>query len=72
MAKFKVFPRYRRPSLRTALGVTRAERRLKTETGYYRATRWMRAPYNFHRRVLRRMGYYSPASTFLRFLFGRR
>ncbi len=68
MARFKVFPRYRRLSLRTALGMTRAQRRFKTRTGYYAATRWMRAPTNFRRRVLRRAGYYSGPMRFLRFL----
>lgn len=42
MARFKLFPRYRRPSLSTALGVTRAKRRLKSRSGYYAATRWTR------------------------------
>lgn len=42
MARFKLL-RYRRPSLKTALGFTRAKRRFKTQTGYYAATRWMRA-----------------------------
>ena len=67
MARFKLF-RYRRPSLKTALGVTAAKRRIKTETGYYAATRWMRAPYNFKRRTLRRVGYYSGPMKFLRFI----
>ena len=72
MPRFKVFPRYRRPSLRTALGVTRAERRIKTQTGYYAATRWTRAPYNVRRRMLRRAGYYSPLATFVRWAFRQR
>ncbi|MGH2517121.1 MAG: hypothetical protein ACRDHP_15835 [Ktedonobacterales bacterium] len=72
MARFKVFPRYRRPSLKTALGVTKAKRRLKTKSGYYAATRWMRAPRNARRRVLRRAGYYSGPMKLFRFLFGRR
>ena len=54
--RYTVFPRYRRPSVSTVLGVTRARRRLKTATGYYGATRWTRAPYNFTRRTLRRAG----------------
>ena len=70
MARFKVF-RYRRPSLSTALGVTRAKRRFKTATGYYAATRWMRAPTNYRRRALRRIGYYSGPMKFLRFIMGR-
>lgn len=71
MARFKLL-RYRRPSLKTALGFTRAKRRFKTQTGYYAATRWMRAPTNLRRRALRRVGYYSGPMKFLHFLFGRR
>lgn len=71
MARFKLF-RYRRPSLKTALGVTQAKRRFKTRTGYYAATRWMRAPRNMKRRALRRVGYYSGPMKLLRFLLGRR
>jgi hypothetical protein len=67
--RFKLFPRYRRPSLRTLTGVTRAKRRLGTASGYYAATRWMRAPTNFRRRVLRRAGYYREPLPFLRWLF---
>lgn len=68
MARFKIFPRYRRPSLKTALGITKAKRRIKTRTGYYAATRWTRAPRNYKRRVLRRAGYYSGPMKFLRFM----
>ncbi len=71
VARFKLL-RYRRPSLKTALGITRAKRRFKTQTGYYAATRWMRAPRNMQRRALRRVGYYSGPMKFLRFLLGRR
>ena len=71
MARFKVFPRYRRPSLRTVLGVTQAERRLKIESGCYALTRPLRAPYNLHRTLLRHSGYYSGFATFLCWLFGR-
>jgi hypothetical protein len=72
MARFKMFPRYRRPSLKTALGVTRAKRRLRQATGYYALTRPWRAPGNFKRRVLRRAGYYSGPMKLLRFLFRSR
>lgn len=68
MARFKLFPRYRRPSLRTALGITRAKRRFKQQTGFYTLTRPFRAPTNFKRRVLRRAGYYSGPIKLLRFL----
>lgn len=72
MPRFKVFPRYRRPSLKTALGITQAKRRIKRESGYYAATRIFRAPTNYKRRMLRRAGYYSGPMKLLRFLFGRR
>lgn len=68
MPRFKLFPRYRRPSLSTLLGVTAAKRRIKRESGFYAATRLFRAPYNFRRRALRRAGYYSGPMRFLRFL----
>jgi hypothetical protein len=67
MARFKVFPRYRRPSLSTALGITRAKRRIRRASGYYALTRPLRAPGNFKRRVLRRSGYYSEPMKLFRF-----
>ena len=67
MARFKMFPRYRRPSLSTALGITRAKRRLGRASGYYALTRPLRAPSNFKRRLLRRSGYYSAPMRLFRF-----
>lgn len=67
MARFRLF-RYCRPSLKTALGVTKARRRLGKATGYYRATRWTRAPQNMRRRALRKLGYYSGPAKFVRWL----
>jgi hypothetical protein len=63
------FCRYRRPSLKTALGVTRAKRRFRRATGYYALTRWTRTPQNAKRRALRRAGYYSNGAKLLRLLF---
>lgn len=71
MARLKLF-RYRRPSLKTALGVTKAKRRFKKQIGYYDATRWMRAPKNAQRRFKRKIGYYSGPMKFLRFILGKR
>jgi hypothetical protein len=68
---YKLFPRYRRPSVRTLLGITRAKRHFGTATGYYRATRWMRWPTNARRRMLRRVGYYSAPLMLLRWLLRR-
>jgi hypothetical protein len=70
MPRFKVV-RYRKPSLKTALGVTKAKRRIKKATGYYAVTKPFRAPTNAKRRLLRRAGYYSGPMKFLRFLFRR-
>ncbi len=72
MPRFKLFPRYRRPSVRTLLGVTRAERTIKRESGFYAATKITRLPYNTKRTILRRAGYYSGPMTFLRWLFKKR
>ena len=69
MARFKLFPRFRRPSLRTALGVTKAERTIKRKSGFYAATKITRLPYNTKRTILRRAGYYSGPMKLLRWLF---
>ncbi len=68
MAKFKVFPRYRRPSLSTLLGISQAKRRIKKATGIAQVERVINTPTNLKRRVLRRVGYYSEPMKFLRFL----
>ncbi len=68
---WKIFPRYRRPSVRTLLGVTRAERTIKRKSGYYAATKITRLPYNTKRTLLRRVGYYSGIMQFARWLFKR-
>ena len=69
---WKLFPRYRRPSVRTLLGVTKAERTIKRKSGFYAATKITRLPYNTKRTILRRGGYYSGPMTFLRWLFKKR
>ena len=68
MAKFKLFPRYRRPSLNTVLGITKAKRRIKKATGIAQVERVLNTPENMKRRALRRMGYYSEPMKFLRWL----
>jgi len=60
--------RYRRPSVKTLLGVTRAKKRFNRATGLTAVKRPFRAPGNFKRRVLRRSGYYSEPMKFMRFL----
>ncbi len=60
--------RYRRPSVKTLLGVTRAKKRFNRATGITAVKRPFRAPGNFKRRVLRRSSYYSEPMKFMRFL----
>ncbi len=59
----KIF-RYRKPSLKTLLGLTKAERKLKKYLGVYEVTKIINAPKNLKRRILNKAGYYSePAKT---------
>ena len=68
MAKFKAFPRLRRPSLNTALGISQAKRRIKKATGIPQVQRVVNTPRNTERRILRRAGYYSEPMKLFRFL----
>jgi hypothetical protein len=67
MARMKLI-RYRRPSLNTMLGITRAKKRLNRQLGITAVKRPFRAPGNMKRRVLRRTEYYSEPMKFLRFM----
>lgn len=60
--------RYRRPSMKTMLGITRAKKRINRQLGITAVKRPFRAPGNAKRRFLRRAGYYSEPMEFLRFL----
>lgn len=60
--------RYRRPSMKTMLGVTRAKKRLNRQLGITAVKRPFRAPGNMKRRVLRRAGYYIEPMKFTRFM----
>ena len=60
--------RYRRPSMNTLLGVTKAKRQIKKDLGIYNVTRVINAHKNAERRALREVGYYSGPMKFLRFL----
>ncbi|MHB8601002.1 MAG: hypothetical protein ACYDER_29885 [Ktedonobacteraceae bacterium] len=62
------FFRYRRPSLNTMLGITRAKKRMNRQLGITAVRRPFRAPGNMKRRMLRRAGYYSGPMKFLRFM----
>jgi hypothetical protein len=60
--------RYRRASVKTLLGVTRAKKRMNKALGISAVKRPLRAPANAKRRFLRRAGYYSEPMKFMRFL----
>lgn len=51
--------RYRKPSWKNILGITRAKKRAKRQLGVTAAMRPFRAPGNYKRKALRRAGYYS-------------
>jgi hypothetical protein len=60
--------RYRKPSMKTMLGVTRAKKRFNKAVGITAVKRPFRAPGNYKRRMLRRTGYYSEPMKFMRFI----
>jgi hypothetical protein len=62
--------RYRRTSWKTTLGLTALKKRFNRAVGLTTLRRPFRAPGNFKRRVLRRLGYYSEPAKFLRALLG--
>ena len=67
MARMR-FLRYRRPSLKTMLGITRAKKRMNRQLGITAVKRPFRARGNMKRRMLRRAGYYSGPMKFMRFI----
>ena len=67
MARMRII-RYRRPSMKTMLGVTRAKKRLNRQLGITAVKRPFRTPGNYKRRVLRQAGYYSEPMKFMRFI----
>ena len=60
------FFRYRRPSLKTLLGVTKAKKRLKKELGITALMKPIRWWPNQKRRLKRKIGYESDAGRLLR------
>jgi hypothetical protein len=68
MARFKLFPRSRRPSLGELLGISQAERQVsrKHHLRIVRDPMWPLK--NIDRRAKRRAGYYSLPMMFARFL----
>ena len=60
------FFRYRRPSLNTLLGITKAKKRVKTELGITEAMKPFRWWTNTKRRMKRNIGYESEAGRLVR------
>jgi hypothetical protein len=60
--------RYRAPSWKTLLGLTKAKRQIKKDLGIYEVTKVLNAPKNTKRRFLGNLGYYSEPMKLLRFL----
>ena len=60
--------RYRKPSMKTMFGLTKAKRRFNRAVGITAVKRPFRAPGNYKRRVLRRAGYYSEPMKSMRFI----
>ncbi len=58
--------RYRKPSVKTMLGITKAKKTFKRKTGITAATKPLRTVTNFKRRVKRKVGYYSPVAKAIR------
>lgn len=51
--------RYRKPSAKTALGITKVKKSVKRKTGITAATKPLRGASNYKRKVKRKTGYYS-------------
>jgi hypothetical protein len=60
--------RFRRRSVSTMLGVTKAKKRINKTVGITAIKKPFRVPANAERRVLRKVGYYSTPMKGLRFL----
>ena len=60
------FFRYRKPSINTLLGITKARRQVKKDLGIYKITKIINYPTNLKRKFLRDAGYYSEPMKILR------
>ncbi len=60
------FFRYRRPSLKTLLGITKAKKRIKKDLGITALLKPVRWWPNQKRRIKRRVGYYSKTGRLVR------
>lgn len=58
--------RYRKPSVKTVLGITKMKKRLNKALGINKLLAPFRVVGNYQRRLLRRAGYYSPEMKALR------
>jgi hypothetical protein len=58
--------RYRKPSVKTVLGITKMKKRVNKALGINKLLAPFRAIGNYQRRLLRRAGYYSPEMKALR------
>lgn len=58
--------RYRKPSVKTLTGVTKAKKRIKKSTGITAATKPLRYRANLERRAKRKVGYYSAPAKMIR------
>jgi hypothetical protein len=68
MARFKLFPRSRRPSLGELLGISQAARQVSRKHHLRIVLDPMSPLKNAQRRATRRSGYYSAPMVFVRFL----
>lgn len=60
---------YRKPSLKQALGLTKAKKKIKKGLGVYEVTKYTNAPKNMKRRVKRAAGYESGFMKLFRAVF---
>ncbi len=69
MPRFKLFPRYRKPSVGELLGTTQFKRKVSRKYGIAKLRHPIKTPVtNLKRRGLRRIGYYSGWMKLFRFL----
>jgi hypothetical protein len=68
MARFKLFPRDRRPSLGELLGISQASRQVSRKYGLRIVLDPLSPLKNAQRRAKRRSGYYDPQMMFAQFL----
>ncbi len=60
--------RYRKPSLKTILGITKAKRKIKKDLGIYEVTKIINFSKNAKRKIKRSLGYESEIMKMFRFL----